>query len=352
MARSEAGAPTVSFFQQFRALFLKNASLFLSRKSTVVVQLVIPILLLSLIGGLTILIDRALDEANQTGYVERYQPFDASNPFVLTELERPSWRSMFNSPPFFHVSFNSDDAIGNELGFLTFLGERFGVLGTIEQEVQPEIGMVPETHYPFFVEHANHTSVNSALFDVYALWKDLLNDSGLGPQPAPDDYWQITNQTIEWHAAREYEKLLPYGALLVDDLHLPVAVPGESLSPRDFHLNYTSMAATRYGGLRILGRDIRTSPRDPPPTALSAAPGASAPRAALIVRALTQALLPRMLSRAANPPVAGPQEGLSACAHAYQENDPLLPVSYLSTIFPETDRRINLQNIFHNAFRA
>ena len=77
---------------------------------------------------------------------------------------------------------------------------------------------------------------------MYRKWKVILNDSGLGPAPDPEDYPRILNDTYRWLANREYEELLPYGAMVYEDLS-------------DVYLKYKVLAATRYGGWEMRSVD-------------------------------------------------------------------------------------------------
>lgn len=69
----------------------------------------------------------------------------------------------------------------------------------------------------------------------------MLNDDGLGPDPDPTESVNNLNKTIRWYASGAWSNLLPFGAVLFNDYTLS----GDG----SLNLNYTAMAATRYGGL-------------------------------------------------------------------------------------------------------
>jgi len=155
-------------------------------------------------------------------------------------------RLFSNTIPYYLVApkLPGDPALIAAIGEATYYGNHSGMLGFINQLYQPPIDVlnIPDAYWPFCFPEESEQELYDILIELYRKWKILLNDSGLGPSPDPSEYPFLINSTYNWIKNRDYEELLPYGAMTFDEIN------------SDF-IAYTAMAATRYGGWQLRSVD-------------------------------------------------------------------------------------------------
>jgi hypothetical protein len=195
-------------WKQFRALFLKNASLQKRRTWTNCCQICISLTMVLLIGVINILILEILSDSNgKSGTIVYSTPYPIESQF---------------STPFTYYSFVDVDGINSTvLGQLTESGFHSGMLGNIMQKPLSENGKVINGSYvPFFYQYANVSDLDSAMLKTK---QNIWNSYSSSKKSKTTPY-------IEQNLGYNTSVAMPLGAVLFNEV-----------DPNNLVLNYVAM---------------------------------------------------------------------------------------------------------------
>jgi len=195
-------------WKQFRALFLKNASLQKRRTWTNCCQICISLTMVVLIGVINILILKLLFDSNGKSGTIVY-----STPSLI--------ESKFYTP-FTYFSFVDVDGINSSiLGQLTESGFHSGMLGNIMQRPLSVNGKVINGSYvPFFYQYANVSDLDSAMLKTK---QNIWNSYSSSKKSKTTPY-------IEQNLGYNTSVAMPLGAVLFNEV-----------DPNNLVLNYVAM---------------------------------------------------------------------------------------------------------------